>query len=62
LAIAIKAKPLELYDMTSHSLDLIWESTYFDKVDNIFEDWFSDLFDEYIKEMKNAILNNLEFP
>lgn len=62
LAIAIKTKPMELYDMTSKACDLVWESTYFDEVDDVFEDWFSDLFDEYIKEMQNAIVNNSEFP
>ena len=62
-------KPKELYDSSSRHLDLIWEATYFDDIDDVFEGWFVKQFDmfredciekaksgkEYDLEMKLAI-------
>lgn len=46
-AIMIKTCPKELYDSSGKHLDLIWESTYFDDINDIFEDWFVKQFDKF---------------
>ena len=51
----------ELFDSSSRHLDLIWEATYFDDIDDVFEEWFSKLFDEFIEECRIKAENGEEY-
>jgi hypothetical protein len=46
----------ELFDSSSRHLDLIWESTYFDSIGDVFEEWFTDLFDSFIVECRQKAI------
>ena len=60
-AIIKKTHPKELYDSSTKHLDLIWESTYFDDIDEMFEDWFVKKFDEFREECIKKAEQNKEY-
>ncbi len=61
MAIAQRIHSKELYDYSSRHCDLIWEATYFDDIDDVFEDWFIQKFNEFRDDCIKKAKNNEEY-
>ena len=60
LRIVEVSKPAELYDYSCRHLDLIWEATYFDDIDDVLEEWLTGVIDGFIADCRKKALEGEE--
>ena len=61
LRIAKAVKPAELFDYSGRHLELIWEATYFDDIDDVLEEWLTGVVDDFIADCRKKALAGEEY-